>query len=271
MSHKEGARMDGSRIILAAHRGDRFKCPENTMAAFRSAIECGVDMIETDIQITRDGELVIMHDRSASRTAGVDKNIDEMTLAEVKTLDAGSPFSEEFAGERIPTVKEFIALIKDEKILVNWELKIYPSDFGDEVAFAAADKLIELIEENGLASRSMINSFSSRTLEYVKQKYGNKYPLHGQGIYRCRRSEDDPILPEKDIFDWCCLYPSTKGARAIDCAENFAYCREHGVIPCICIPDILEDYKLAIDRGCKMFTSNNIYEAAKILKELGVR
>ena len=263
--------MDGSRIILAAHRGDKYNCPENTMAAFKRAIESGVDMIETDVRATSDGELVLIHDRSALRTAGVDKNIDEMTLAEVRELDAGSIFSEEYRGEKVPTVKEFIELIKGTQVLVNWELKVYPTDFGDERAFAVADKLIAMIEENGLSERSMINSFSSRLLEYVYNKYPGKYPLHGQGIYNCRRSKDDSLLPEKDIFDWCCLYPNEKGQRALESKENFAYCVENGILPCLCIPDVLEDYKLAIDLGCKMFTSNNIERAAEILSELGAR
>ena len=263
--------MDGSRIILAAHRGDKFNCPENTMAAFRKAVECGVDMIETDIRETSDGELVLIHDRSALRTAGVDRNIDEMTLDEVRALDAGSIFSEKYRGEKIPTVKEFIAFIKETQVLVNWELKVYPTDFGDERAFAVCDKLIAMIEENGLGERSMINSFSSRLVEYVYDKYPGKYPLHGQGIYNCRRSKDKPNLSEKEIFDWCCLYPNEKGQRALECKENFAYCVENGVLPCLCIPDVLDDYKLAIDLGCKMFTSNNVERAAEILKELNVR
>ncbi len=61
---------------MAAHRGDQFNYPENTIPAFKSAIDFGVDMIETDVRMTKDGELVLIHDRSALRTAGIDKNID---------------------------------------------------------------------------------------------------------------------------------------------------------------------------------------------------
>ena len=76
--------MDGSRIILAAHRGDKFNYPENTIPAFESAISLGVDMIETDVRMSKDGELVLIHDKSTLRTTGVDKNIDEMLLSEIK-------------------------------------------------------------------------------------------------------------------------------------------------------------------------------------------
>ena len=98
--------MNGKRVILAAHRGDRLKHPENSIPAFKSAIDFGVDMIETDIRMSKDGELVIIHDRSALRTAGVDRNIDEMTLFEIKELDIGKSFTEESDVVRIPTVNE---------------------------------------------------------------------------------------------------------------------------------------------------------------------
>jgi glycerophosphoryl diester phosphodiesterase len=111
--------MDSKRIILAAHRGDRKRCPENTMPAFIAAEKLGCDMIEMDLHMTADGELVIMHDRSAKRTAGVDRNIDEMTLAEVKELDAGALFSEEFRGTPVPTVREFCEWLSGNEIMIN--------------------------------------------------------------------------------------------------------------------------------------------------------
>ena len=263
--------MNGNRVILAAHRGDRLKHPENSLPAFVSAIEFGVDMIETDIRASKDGDLIIIHDRSTLRTAGVDKNVDEMTLSEIKAIDLGKNFSKEYEITRIPTVEEFVNLIKDKNILVNWELKVYPDEFGDDAAFSVADRLIKIIERNGLSERSMINSFSSRVLEYVSRKYGKKFKLHGQGIHNCRRSKDDPEISEEKFFDWCCLYPNEKGKLAIDFKENFDFCLSKGILPCICIADDYEKYKKAIEYGCKMFTTNDIYKCDEILKKLGVR
>ena len=261
--------MDGKRIILAAHRGDRLKYPENTMPAFEAAINFGVDMIETDIQMSSDGELIIMHDRCALRTTGVDKNIDAVRLEEIKSFDAGSVFYGKPSGIRVPTVKEFIDLIRNEKVLINWELKPYPMNFTDEVAFSVADKLIEMIEKNGLGERSMLNSFSSRVLEYIHNKYHGKYVLHGQGIYKCRKSVDEPKISESEFFDWCCMYSEEAGKLPIDFKRNFDYCNEKGILPCVCIPDDIENYKKALDYGCKMFTSNDIYKAKEILTTLG--
>ena len=263
--------MYSGKVILAAHRGDRKTCPENTMPAFEKAIAFGADMIETDVHMTRDGELIIMHDRSTLRTTGYDGLIDQMSLAEIKRLDAGSWFSPAYQNTSVATVREFIELIKGTQILVNWELKDYPYQVGSDFAFSAADRLIALIEENGLTARSMVNSFSDSVLEHIYQTHGHKFPIHGQGILHCQRTNDKAIVPQTQLYDWCCLYPQEKGKKALDYPENFAYCRQHKILPCVCVPDTLEDYDRYIRLGCAMFTSNDIYEADKILKALGQR
>ncbi|MBE6688386.1 MAG: hypothetical protein E7588_03790 [Ruminococcaceae bacterium] len=262
--------MNGSRIILAAHRGDRFNYPENTMPAFESAVRLGVDMIETDVRMSKDGELVLMHDRSALRTTGIDKNVDEMSLLEIRSLDAGCTFKNPVIA-KIPTVREFLEYIKNANIMVNWEFKVYPTDFDTDTAFEVVDKLVKLIDEYDMVDRSMMNSFSAKVLEYIYKKYRNKFPIHGQGIYKCKRSCDLSEIDETELFDWCCLYPNEVGRNPIEFKENFDYCVKNDIIPCICIPDNIENYKTAIDYGCKMFTSNNIAEAARILSELKVR
>ena len=259
--------MDGNKIILAAHRGDQYLYPENTIESFCSAIDCGVDMIETDVRMTLDGELVLLHDRSCLRTTGVDRNVDEMTLEELKKLNAGKYFSDKMHAE-IPTVKEFLNLIMDEKILINWEIKVYPNSFGERCAFEVVDKLIHLIEEYGVEQRSMMNSFSIRNLEYIYKKHGKKFPIHGQGIYKCSRSNDNCETSEIELFDWCCLYPNIRKQKVLDYPENFHYCVKNNILPCVCIPDHKEDYQRAIEYGCRMFTSNNIHIASEILNEL---
>lgn len=266
---REGKIMNGNRIIVAAHRGDRKSYPENTMPAFVSAEKLGVDMIETDSRQTADGHLVIIHDRSALRTCGVDRNIDTMTLAEVRELDAGSPFSPAFAGVKVPTVEEFLVWLEGNDLLVNWELKDYPRDMGEEFAFRTADLLVELIKKHGMENRSMVNSFSARVLEHIKAE--NDFPVHGQGIYYAPRSVDTPDMSLLDLFDWCCLYPEQQGTSPVDYPEQFAYCRAHGILPCICIADEMEPYARAIEYGCRMFTTNDIVACQKILGELGVK
>ena len=258
-------------IILAAHRGDRKCCPENTMSAFESALRLGADMIETDVHMTSDGELILIHDHSLARTAGFDGITHKMTLQEIKALDAGSWFSEKFAGERIPTVEEFIDLIKDSDMLVNWELKDYPSDTGDGFAFASADKLLEIIKKHGLEERSMINSFSDRVLEHVKNVSDYPFAIHGQGIYHCPKTIDRAEISEEELYDWCCLYSEVEGLSPLHFPHNFEYCLKNKILPCVCIGDDFYAYQRCVELGCRMFTSNDIYEAERILKKLNAR
>ncbi len=263
--------MNGNRVLLAAHRGDKLRCPENTMPAFQSALDAGVDMIETDVHMTADGQLVLIHDRSAMRTAGIHRFIDEMTLEEVRSLDAGSWFSPKFQGTPVPTVREFMEWIQPTSLLINWELKDYPRDVGTEHAFRAADSLIGLIREYGLERRSMLNSFSNHVLAHCVSRWGHEFPIHGQGIHRCRRGHELPQISEEALFDWCCLYPEVPGHSPVEFPDNFRHCVDHGILPCVCIPDDPDTYQRALALGCKMFTSNDIHTGAQVLHALGVR
>ena len=100
-----------ARPRIVAHRGASYDAPENTLAAFRHAWELGVECVELDVHVTRDGEVVVIHDDNTKRTAGLDRPVAAQTLAELKTLDAGTWKSRAFADERIPTIAEAIATI----------------------------------------------------------------------------------------------------------------------------------------------------------------
>lgn len=93
-------------IDVIAHRGASACAPENTLAAFALAHRMRADWFELDCTLSKDGEVIVIHDGSTKRTAGVDRPVAEMTLAELKELDAGSWFGPEFEGERLPTLGE---------------------------------------------------------------------------------------------------------------------------------------------------------------------
>ena len=97
-------------MIVVGHRGWRQKYPENTLVSFRAAIELGVDAIELDVYLTKDDRLVVIHDSDTERTTGVPGSVRDMTLDEIRRLDAGRWFSPEFAGERIPALEEVMEL-----------------------------------------------------------------------------------------------------------------------------------------------------------------
>lgn len=105
-----------------AHRGDKSVCPENTVPAFQSAVKKGAHMIEMDVALTRDGVPVILHDPTLDRTTDGQGPVSELTLEEIKTLDAGSWKSQEWKGTQVPTFQEALAAIPTGPIL-NVHLK----------------------------------------------------------------------------------------------------------------------------------------------------
>ena len=146
---------------VMAHRGASTEAPENTMAAFQKAIDDMADYIELDVQLTNNGEVIVMHDSNAYRTTGVDANIVNMTYKEVKTLDAGSWFSDEYVGENVPSLKEVLELTQG-KIKLNIELK--PADNGT----ALAKNTVRIIEKYNMVNDCVITSFSESALKAVK-------------------------------------------------------------------------------------------------------
>ena len=146
---------------ITAHRGASVDAPENTLASFSKAIEDMADVIELDVQMTKDGYIVVMHDTSAYRTTGVLKNITELTLREVKRLDAGYWYSEQYKGEKVPTLEEVLQLAKG-KIKLNIEIKT--ADNSDEVA----KKVVKLIQKYSMQDSCVITSFDYSALQAVR-------------------------------------------------------------------------------------------------------
>ena len=102
-----------SRPLVIAHRGSSGRAPENTMAAFRRAVWEGAEMIELDVRAARDGELVVHHDRRLGRTSHGRGKIRDLSLAQIQSIDAGSWFSSQYAGEKIPSFEEVLEWLPD--------------------------------------------------------------------------------------------------------------------------------------------------------------
>jgi glycerophosphoryl diester phosphodiesterase len=106
-----------SAVEIIAHRGASHDAPENTLAAFRLAFEQGADAAECDIYLTKDGKIAVLHDKDTKRVAGVDKKVVDQTLDELRALDVGTWKAAKFAGEKIPTLPELLAIIPKGKRL----------------------------------------------------------------------------------------------------------------------------------------------------------
>ena len=109
-------------VANVAHRGASGNYPENTLMAFQKALEIGVDEIELDLYMTKDNHLIVMHDSTVDRTTDGTGAISDLTLGEIKTLDAGGVFDEQFRGERVPTWEEALELVQG-KVRLNVHLK----------------------------------------------------------------------------------------------------------------------------------------------------
>jgi glycerophosphoryl diester phosphodiesterase len=149
-------------LLAIAHRGASGYAPENTFAAFRRAIALGAGFIETDLQLSRDARLVAIHDATVNRTTNGQGAVHDMTLAELRRLDAGSWFGSEFAGERIPTIEEILEFANKHDVVFYLEMK--PSgSWGGEHA------LISALRESGEIARTVVISFDAAILAAVRK------------------------------------------------------------------------------------------------------
>lgn len=149
---------------VIAHRGVPFLAPENTMAGFEKALELGADGIELDVHLTKDNEVVVCHDERVDRTTNGSGFIKDFTLAELRQLDAGAWYDDQFAGQRIPTLSEVFRLVAGSSVFVNIELKNgiieYPG---------LAAKVMELVYEYSMTDRVLISSFNHYSLIEVRE------------------------------------------------------------------------------------------------------
>lgn len=147
---------------ITAHRGDSSRAPENTMAAIEKAVEAFSDYVEIDIRLTADGEIILAHDNSFSRTANYNGQVDKMTLEEIKKVDVGKMFSKEFEGEVPPTLSEVLEYCKG-KVYLNIEIKKV-SRYEELI-----EKLYEQLEEYNFTEQCVITSTESNYLKKLKE------------------------------------------------------------------------------------------------------
>ena len=148
---------------IFAHRGASGYAPENTLQAFAMAQEQGADGIELDVQLTKDGEVVVIHDETIDRTSTGKGYVRDYTLAELKKFSFHNHM-EKYQGVKIPTLKEVLELVKPGKMEINIELKTgvytYPGIEG---------KTLAMIDEFGLRDRIIISSFNHYSVLRFKE------------------------------------------------------------------------------------------------------
>ncbi|MGH7441175.1 MAG: glycerophosphodiester phosphodiesterase [bacterium] len=149
-------------MLIIAHRGASGRAPENTLAAFRMALDLGAKAFEFDVHQTKDGRLVVIHDGDLKRVAGLRKKIKRMTWDEVRAADAGSWFAERFKGEKIPSLDEVLDLAQG-RAEVHAELKA-----GSKTYPGIEERLARAVESRKAWTWIMISSFDHRALRTMR-------------------------------------------------------------------------------------------------------
>ncbi|WP_445506578.1 glycerophosphodiester phosphodiesterase [Niallia sp. 03190] len=167
--------------LIFAHRGYSAQFPENTMIAFQQAKEANADGIELDIQMTKDGELVIIHDEKVDRTTSGSGYVKELSFKEIRTLDAAYKYKGKLHKVQIPALEEFLEWIKPTALTCNIEFK------NNLFVYAGMeDKAIELVRRYGLSERVIFSSFNHYSIvnSYRLAPEIETAPLFSDGIYQ---------------------------------------------------------------------------------------
>jgi glycerophosphoryl diester phosphodiesterase len=153
--------------LVIAHRGDSAHRPENTLASFASALEVGATIVELDVQLTADGEVIVIHDATLDRTTSGRGDVRELSLAQVREVSAGFPgrFGEAWAGERVPTLAEVLGLLRGRARVM---IEIKTESVTDAAEDGIAARTVGIVRRLELADRVAIISFDQRALRQLR-------------------------------------------------------------------------------------------------------
>lgn len=195
-------------LTLIAHRGYSSEFPENTMPAFEGALDLGVDYIETDVQMTKDGRLVLFHDDDLLRITGLEGAVSDYTYAEISGMDAGGWFDSAYEDVRIPTLEELLILLRDSDCRLYLELK----DIGDVDGFV--EKTLLEVEQYGMLDRCVFASFNYDYLESLKA-------LNPDVAILYNTASADAALTEQYPAEYYGLYTQIATEEIIEAVHSF--------------------------------------------------
>lgn len=155
---------NGDGFWVIAHRGVSGSYPENTLSAFQAAIDVQAEIVELDVSISKDGIPVVVHDKTVDRTTDFEGEVQSFSVEELKKMEVGAWFSEEFRGEEFPTLRESLELMKDQ-IAVNIEIK--SEAVTDEINGGIVDKALQIVKDLDMSSSVIFSSFDYRVMEHL--------------------------------------------------------------------------------------------------------
>ncbi len=226
---------------IYGHRGFSGKYPENTMLAFEKAVEIGCNGIELDVQLTKDGECVIIHDETVNRTTNGTGYVKDYTLDEIKKLSANASFGDILPTQKIPTLREYFGYIKDKNITTNIEMKTSKFLYNGMI-----EKVCKLVEEFNLQDRIVYSSFNHYTCKELME-YDNSL--------KCGLLIDSWLL---DVGE----YAKKHNAYSVNAGYTFLtkeICDElhrNNILAMAWTPNETEDIKQLIENGCDVIITN---------------
>ncbi|MCL4859187.1 MAG: glycerophosphodiester phosphodiesterase [Caldilineaceae bacterium] len=204
---------------IFAHRGAKLATPENTLPAFAKALEMGADGIELDVHLSKDGQLVVIHDFTVDKTTNGHGSVRDFTAAELARLDAGSHFDPSFAGVGVPTLDQVLDLVGD-RCRINVEVKNQEHHGGYEV-----EALVKLIQQRTLYDQVIVSSFNPMTL--IKMRWADPKVRLGLLYFEplpphLKQAWFSPIIQPEALHPYFALVDATLMAWAHErrCAVN---------------------------------------------------
>lgn len=242
-------------LVIAGHRGVKALFPENTLCSFQAAIDLGLDMIETDLQLTADHEIVLIHDDTLDRTTNGTGLVSRYTLKELRRLDAGIRFGKAFIGQPVPTLAELCELVLPcPALLLNIEIKTYTPE--------TVDRAIALLSRFGLMGRCVFSSVNPSVLAYLHDCCGVRTQGFTKSFFQaCQMRFDDGRYGT-----YSKMY--AVGLQVSEATEEtIRFFRELGVQTWAWCPDDEASVLACIRRGINLVTCNDPRAALKIRKE----
>ena len=246
----------GGRTWVIAHRGFSGRAPENTVAAIREAIAIGADMAEIDVTLTADERVVVIHDETLQRTTNGSGNVGDYSFDEIRSLDAGSWFAPQFAGEKVPTLGEVLDTTKG-RILLNVEIKSEAVDRG------ISDKVAATIMERGMTDQVVVSSFSPTALEqmHIVAPEIRTAVLYNKEFQRGQ----DPVEIVRGLGASAF---NIRGSRLK--AKMLRSCREHGIPVAVYTVDKPKKMKRWVKKKIDAIFTNQPDRLIEVLEEIQV-
>lgn len=235
-----------------AHRGASGYKPENTLPSFQYAVELGADGVELDIQLTKDGELVVCHDEEIDRTSNKEGFVKDYTLEELKSFDFSYQFPE-LGKVDIPTMKEVFELLKPTNMIINIELKTGVFDYE-----GIEEKIIQLTKEEGFEDRVIYSSFNHYSILRIQQLD----PSAKTAFLYCDGTLDMPEYGRNNHVD--ALHPAFYNLKY---PEYMQKCKEYGLD--VNVWTVNEDYiaKMCLEYGVNALITNYPDKIRKLIEE----